>query len=179
MNIIPTKLADAYIIEPRVFADQRGFFMESYRADVLAKKGINTVFCQDNHSCSVKGTLRGLHWQRGRSVQIKLVRCTVGEIYDVIVDIRKNSKTFGQWEGFVLNAENKRQLYVPQGFAHGFVVRSEIAEVEYKCDKYYAPQDEDGITWNDPILQIDWGIREPIVSAKDAKLKPWDYRFFA
>jgi dTDP-4-dehydrorhamnose 3,5-epimerase len=167
MKVIPTTLPGAYIIEAQVFTDERGFFFESYHAEKLASQGINTVFRQDNHSRSVKGTLRGLHFQRGPAAQTKLVRCTLGEIYDVIVDVRPNSSTYGAWEGFTLTAENKKQVYVPQGFAHGFLVRSEIAEVQYKCDNFYSPKDEQGIIWNDPDLNISWGFQDPIVSAKD------------
>jgi dTDP-4-dehydrorhamnose 3,5-epimerase len=168
MKATETKLQGVYLIEPQVFPDERGFFFESYNAQKLAAQGILTVFLQDNHSRSVRGTLRGLHFQKGAAAQTKLVRCTLGEVYDVVVDVRHNSATFGRWEGFILSAENKKQIYVPQGFAHGFIVRSEIAEVMYKCDNYYSPQNESGIIWNDPDLNIDWGIGNPIISPKDS-----------
>ena len=170
MKVIKTKLKDVFIIEPKVFTDERGFFYESYTQQKLAAQGIDTVFVQDNHSRSVKNVLRGLHYQKGEAAQTKLVRCVVGEIFDVAVDLRKKSPTFGQWFGCVLSAENKKQLYIPKGFAHGFAVLSETAEFLYKCDSYYNPQAERGIIWNDTQLNIAWGIENPIISAKDTKL---------
>jgi dTDP-4-dehydrorhamnose 3,5-epimerase len=170
MKVTETKLKGVYVLEPKVFADERGFFYESYTQQKLAAAGINTVFVQDNHSRSVRSVLRGLHFQKGDAAQTKLVRCVVGEIFDVAVDLRKSSPTFGQWYGCVLSAENKKQLYIPKGFAHGFAVLSDTAEFLYKCDAYYDPQAERGIIWNDRQLNITWGIDEPIVSAKDAKL---------
>lgn len=170
MKVTETKLKGVYVIEPKVFADERGFFYESYTQQKLAAAGINTVFVQDNHSRSVKNVLRGLHYQKGDAAQTKLVRCVVGEIFDVAVDLRQGSPTFGQWVGCVLSAENKKQLYIPKGFAHGFAVLSDTAEFLYKCDAYYDPQAERGIIWNDQKLNIAWGMGEPIVSAKDAKL---------
>jgi dTDP-4-dehydrorhamnose 3,5-epimerase len=170
MKSIETTLKGVFIIEPKVFNDERGFFYESYSAQKLATVGINTIFVQDNHSKSVKGVLRGLHYQKGAAAQTKLVRCVQGEIYDVAVDLRKNSPTFGQWFGCILSAENKKQLYIPKGFAHGFAVLSETAEFLYKCDSYYNPQSERGIIWNDPQLNISWDVSNPIISAKDNKL---------
>jgi dTDP-4-dehydrorhamnose 3,5-epimerase len=168
MKVIETKLQGVYLIEPKVFPDARGFFYESYSAQKLAAQGITTVFVQDNHSKSVKGVLRGLHYQKGEAAQTKLVRCVRGEIFDVAVDLRKASPTFGQWFGCILSAENNRQLYIPKGFAHGFAVLSDEAEFLYKCDAYYNPQAERGLLWNS--LDIDWGIQHPLLSDKDNKL---------
>ncbi len=155
------------LIEPKVFRDHRGFFLESYNRRAFAEIGIDCDFVQDNHSKSAKGILRGLHYQVNR-VQAKLVRAVRGEIFDVAVDIRPESPTFGQWIGEILTGENHRQLFVPRGFAHGFQVLSDTAEVFYKCDDYYSPQDERGVIWNDPDLAIDWpGQAEPILSGKD------------
>ncbi|MDR1323945.1 MAG: dTDP-4-dehydrorhamnose 3,5-epimerase [Candidatus Margulisbacteria bacterium] len=167
MNIVQTAFSGLCIIEPKVFPDERGFFYESYNQKVLAAAGLSTVFVQDNHSRSVKGALRGLHFQKGDSAQTKLVRCTLGEVYDVVVDLRRGSPTFKQWLGVTLSAENKKQFFIPKGFAHGFVVLSDLAEFQYKCDAPYAPQAEAGILWNDPDLKIDWPIAAPIISAKD------------
>ena len=169
MKVVETKLSGVYLIEPKVFPDARGFFYESYSAQKLAIQGINTVFVQDNHSKSVKGVLRGLHYQKGEAAQTKLVRCIVGEIFDVAVDLRKDSPTFGQWFGCVLSAENNKQLYIPKGFAHGFAVLSDEAEFLYKCDAYYNPQAERGVLWNDSQLGIDWQIKAPLLSDKDTK----------
>lgn len=168
MNIIPTKIADVLIIEPRVFEDNRGFFYESYNEKAFIEKaGVATHFVQDNHSRSTQNVLRGLHYQI-QQPQGKLVRVAVGAVFDVAVDLRKNSPTFGQWVGSLLTAENKRQLWVPVGFAHGFCVVSEVAEVLYKTTDYYAPQHERCVHWNDPDLAIDWSLKgDPIVSAKD------------
>ncbi|MDR1997834.1 MAG: dTDP-4-dehydrorhamnose 3,5-epimerase [Candidatus Margulisbacteria bacterium] len=170
MNIIQTEFPGLYILEPKVFPDSRGFFLESYNQKDLSAAGLNAVFVQDNHSCSVRGALRGLHFQNPGFAQTKLVRCTRGDVYDVAVDLRQNSPTFKKWLGLLLSAENKRQFYIPKGFAHGFAVLSETAEFQYKCDAYYAPQAEAGILWNDPDLKIDWQIREPVISEKDRKL---------
>lgn len=170
MKVTETKLKGVFIIEPKVFADERGFFYESYTQRKFIEAGIKTIFVQDNHSRSVKGVLRGLHYQKGNAAQTKLVRCVQGEIFDVAVDLRKTSPTFGQWFGCILSAENKKQLYIPQGFAHGFAVLSDTAEFLYKCDNYYDPQAERGIIWNDPQLGIAWGISNPIISSKDNKL---------
>jgi len=168
-----TSLADAYIIEPQVFWDSRGFFMETYSMIEFEKIGINTNFVQDNHSKSKKWVLRGLHFQT-RKPQAKLVRVTSGSVYDVIVDLRKDSPTFGKWEGFLLSAENKKMLFVPRGFAHGFLTLEDDTEFLYKCDDVYDSGYEGGIIWNDEILQIHWkellekyAIESPQVSQKD------------
>ena len=168
MNITPTEIPDVLIIEPRVFEDQRGFFFESYNEKIFQEKtGLDVQFVQDNHSRSAQNVLRGLHYQIEQP-QGKLVRVVAGEIFDVVVDLRKNSPTFGQWVGSTLSAHNKRQLWVPIGFAHGFCVISEFAEVLYKTSDYYAPQHERCIIWNDPNLAIAWPLQgEPTVSAKD------------
>jgi len=168
MNVVKTKLNDCVIIEPNVFGDDRGFFLETFQAEryaVLA--GITLAFVQDNHSRSSKGVLRGLHFQKTKP-QGKLVRVVRGEVYDVAVDMRKDSSTYGQWEGVFLSEENKTQLWVPPGFAHGFVVLSDTADFEYKCTDYYDPSDEGSILWNDPDLDIPWPIDNPILSNKDA-----------
>jgi len=169
MNIVETFIPDLVIIEPKVFEDQRGYFFESYSAESLKKAGINTVFVQDNESKSSFGVLRGLHYQLAPYAQTKLVRVVQGEVFDVAVDLRKNSPTFGKWYGLVLSAENKKQLFVPQGFAHGFAVLSETAVFSYKCDNYYSPKAERGILYNDPKLNIDWNIdlSKAIISPKD------------
>jgi dTDP-4-dehydrorhamnose 3,5-epimerase len=168
MNIIQTSLRDCVIIEPKVFGDERGFFLETFQARRYADiVGIDLPFVQDNHSRSSKGVLRGLHFQKTKP-QGKLVRVVSGEVYDVAVDIREGSETFGGWHGVILSEQNKRQFWVPPGFAHGFVVLSEIADFEYKCTDYYDPSDEGSIFWNDPDLNIDWPIKNPVVSEKDA-----------
>jgi dTDP-4-dehydrorhamnose 3,5-epimerase len=168
MNIIPTEISDVLIIEPRVFEDKRGFFYESYNEKAFREKtGVEAHFVQDNHSRSAKNVLRGLHYQI-QQPQGKLVRAVAGEVFDVVVDLRKSSPTFGQWVGSLLSAENKRQLWVPAGFAHGFCVVSEFAEIQYKTTDYYAPQHERCVLWNDPGLAIAWPLtEEPLVSAKD------------
>lgn len=170
MEFKPTKLAGCIVVVPKVFADPRGWFFESYRADRYTAGGIDATFIQDNHSRSVKGTLRGLHAQ-WRKPQGKLVRCTAGEIWDVAVDVRKGSPTYGEWVGVTLSAENKQQLYVPPGFVHGFVVVSETAELEYKCTDVYDPGGELTVIWNDPQIGIPWPVKEPLLSDKDAKGK--------
>ena len=169
MNIIPTEIPDVLIVEPKVFGDDRGFFMESFNQKKWeATTGLKTTFVQDNHSRSSQGVLRGLHYQL-KQPQGKLVRCVAGEVFDVAVDIRKSSPTFGKWVGEMISAENKRQFWVPEGFAHGFLVLSESAEVLYKTTDYYAPQDERCIRWNDPELGIKWPWQgEPVLSQKDA-----------
>lgn len=169
MNIIPTDIADVVIIEPKVFGDDRGFFLESYNQRTFAEKtGITAEFVQDNHSRSRQNVLRGLHYQI-QQPQGKLLRVVVGAVFDVAVDIRKQSPTFGQWVGCLLTAENHRQFWIPPGFAHGFLVVSEMAEVLYKTTDYYAPQYERSILWNDPELGIDWPLNDatPILSEKD------------
>ena len=169
MNIIPTQIPDVLIIEPKVYGDNRGFFFESFNKKLFSQKtGITDEFVQDNHSRSVKGVLRGLHYQI-KQPQGKLVRVCCGEVFDVAVDLRKSSVTFGKWVGVVLSAENKRQLWVPQGFAHGFVVLSQDAEFLYKTTDYYAPEHERCIRWDDAELSIDWQIDgKPMISNKDA-----------
>jgi dTDP-4-dehydrorhamnose 3,5-epimerase len=168
MLISKTSLSGLLLLEPRVFGDNRGFFMESYNKKAFEEQGLNYEFTQDNQSLSVPaGTLRGLHYQLEPKAQTKLVRATRGAIYDVVVDIRKGSPTFGQWEGFILSAENKRQLLVPKGFAHGFCTLVENTEVQYKVDEYYSPENDRGIAWNDPDLNINWPTTNPILSEKD------------
>jgi dTDP-4-dehydrorhamnose 3,5-epimerase len=168
MNVIKTKLQDCVIIEPTVFGDERGFFLETFQAERYADlAGITSSFVQDNHSRSSRGVLRGLHFQKTKP-QGKLVRVVKGEVYDVAADIRQGSPTFGQWEGVILSEKNKTQLWVPPGFAHGFVVLSDTADFEYKCTDYYDPSDEGSIVWNDPELKILWPIDNPILSEKDA-----------
>lgn len=152
---IPTSLSGAFIIQPQVFGDERGFFMETYSAQAFADIDIHTEFVQDNHSKSKKWVLRGMHFQ-SRKPQTKLVRVVSGSVYDVIIDLRVGSPTFGKWEGFVLSAENKKMLYVPQGFAHGFLTLEENTEFLYKCDDIYDPGFEVGLMWNDITLWIDW-----------------------
>jgi dTDP-4-dehydrorhamnose 3,5-epimerase len=168
MNLIPTSLPGVLIIEPRVFRDERGFFLETYHAQRYRDAGLDAAFVQDNHSRSTRGTLRGLHWQAERP-QGKLVRVLVGEIYDVAVDIRPDSPTFGKWVGVTLSADNFRQAWIPPGFAHGFCVTSEVAEVEYKCTDFYDPPSERGLIWNDPEVAIAWPIQDPILSERDKK----------
>lgn len=172
---IPTSLTDCYIIEPQVFWDSRGFFMETYSTVEFEKIGIINLFIQDNHSKSKKWVLRGLHFQT-RKPQAKLVRVTSGSVYDVVVDLRKDSPTYGNWEGFHLSAENKKQLFVPRGFAHGFLTLEDDTEFLYKCDDVYDPGYEGGIIWDDGDLQIDWdkfGIEELEISKKDQENPTW------
>jgi len=170
MNVQPTKIPDVIIIEPKVFGDERGFFFESFNKKVFeSAAGVTIDFVQDNHSKSTKGVLRGLHYQI-KNPQGKLVRVCSGEVFDVAVDLRKSSPTFGQWVGVLLSAENKRQLWVPPGFAHGFVVLSETAEFLYKTTDYYAPEHERCIKWNDAELAVNWQYTgQPVVSEKDAQ----------
>mgnify|MGYP001430981290 CR=1 FL=1 len=171
MNVIKTKLQGCVVIEPTVFGDDRGFFLETFQAERYADlAGITLPFVQDNHSRSARGVLRGLHFQKNKP-QGKLIRVVKGEVYDVAVDIRQGSPTFGQWEGIILSEENKTQLWVPPGFAHGFVVLSDTADFEYKCSDYYDPSDEGSILWNDPELNIPWPIDNPKLSEKDANAK--------
>ena len=168
MKVINTKLKDCVIIEPKVFGDDRGFFLEVFQAERYSHlAGINLPFVQDNYSRSSRGVLRGLHFQKTKP-QGKLVRVVRGEVYDVVLDIRKGSLTFGQWEGIILSEENKRQFWVPPGFAHGFLVLSNTADFEYKCTDYYDPTDEGSVLWNDPDLDIPWPVADPILSNKDA-----------
>jgi dTDP-4-dehydrorhamnose 3,5-epimerase len=173
MHFSPTSIPDVILIEPRVFGDHRGFFMETYQAQRFAAGGISADFVQDNHSGSSKGTLRGLHYQI-RQTQGKLVRCVAGEIFDVAVDIRRSSPSFGKWVGAWLTAENKQMLWVPPGFAHGFYVKSEWGELVYKATDYYAPEWDRSLLWNDPAIGIDWPIPEgvlPLLSTKDQEAK--------
>lgn len=169
MKRVDTRLAGLCLIEPKVFADTRGFFLESYNEREMAELGILEHFVQDNHSCSSRNVIRGLHYQIHRP-QGKLVRVIVGDILDVALDVRRSSKTFGQWESFELSGENKRMLWIPSGFAHGFRVVSETAHVLYKATDFYAPDSERTIAWNDPELKIDWKLNgEANISAKDQK----------
>ena len=167
MKVTETKLKDCVIIEPKVFSDERGFFLETFQAErYAAQAGITLPFVQDNHSRSSRGVLRGLHFQINKP-QGKLVRVVKGKVYDVAVDIREGSTTFGQWEAVILSEENKTQFWVPPGFAHGFVVLSETADFEYKCTDYYDTSDEGSIFWNDPDLDIPWPVHDPSLSDKD------------
>lgn len=174
MNLIDTPIPDLLILEPRVFGDDRGFFFESFNARRFAElTGVDSEFVQDNHSRSARGVLRGLHYQI-RQAQGKLVRVVAGEVWDIAVDIRRSSPSCGQWHGVHLSAENKRQLWIPAGFAHGFVVLSESAEFLYKTTDYYAPEHERCIAWNDPELAIDWHYPgEPQLSDKDRAGRPF------
>jgi len=171
VKLFPLTIPDVVLIEPKVFGDERGFFYESFnQAAFNEATGLNVTFVQDNHSKSVQNVLRGLHYQLPPKAQGKLVRVLVGEVFDVAVDIRKNSPTFGRWVGERLSAANKRQMWIPPGFAHGFVVLSESAEFLYKTTNYYAPECERSIFWNDPELRIEWPlIGEPLLSAKDER----------
>jgi len=171
VEVIKTSLEGVVVIEPKVFGDERGFFLETFQADRYQEQaGIDLPFVQDNHSRSAKGVLRGLHFQKTKP-QGKLVRVVRGEVFDVAVDIRKGSPTFGQWEGVILSEEKKRQFWVPPGFAHGFVVLSDVADFEYKCTDYYDPSDEGSLAWNDPDVGINWPLdkldADPQLSAKD------------
>ena len=173
MKFIPTSIPDVIQIEPEVFGDARGFFMETYQAARFKEAGIDRAFVQDNHSGSRRGILRGLHYQI-RQPQGKLVRVAVGEVFDVAVDLRRSSPSFGKWVGSCLSAENKHQLWIPPGFAHGFFVLSEWAELVYKATDYYAPEWDRTLLWNDPDLNIEWPLnpgQQPILSAKDAEGK--------
>lgn len=168
MIVIKTKLKDCLIIKPKVFGDERGFFLETFQVDRYAElAGITLPFVQDNHSCSSKNVLRGLHFQKTKP-QGKLVRVVQGEVYDVAVDMRQESLTYGRWESVILSEENKTQFWIPPGFAHGFVVLSDTANFEYKCTDYYDPFDEGSLLWNDPDLNISWPIDNPKLSDKDA-----------
>ena len=165
MDALPTRLEGPILLQPTVHRDERGFFIESYRREALADLGVPEEFVQDNHSRSGKGIVRGMHFQPGMA---KLVRCSRGEIVDVLVDIRKGSPAFGQWEAFTLNDENLHHLYCPDGFAHGFCVTSDVADVVYKCSAYYDPKAESGIAYNDPDIGIEWPDVELIPSDRDA-----------
>ncbi|MGL4990771.1 MAG: dTDP-4-dehydrorhamnose 3,5-epimerase [Sarcina sp.] len=184
-EFIKTKIRDLYIIEPKVFGDDRGYFMESYNENSFRESGLTMKFVQDNESKSKKGVLRGLHFQT-KHTQGKLVRVTEGEVFDVAVDLRKGSPTYGMWEGITLTAENKKQFYVPEGFAHGFLVLSEYATFNYKCTDFYAPEYDSGLIWNDKDVNIKWpieGIEELSLSEKDQNQKtlkelelPFEYK---
>lgn len=167
MKFTETKITGVILIEPRVFRDDRGYFLESFQRERYAEAGIALEFVQDNHSYSSRGTLRGLHAQN-RKPQGKLVRVVEGEVFDVAVDVRPESDTFGQWVGVTLSADNFHQLYIPPGLAHGFCVLSDVAQFEYKCTDYYDPDGEVSIRWDDPDIAIDWPIKAPVLSAKDA-----------
>lgn len=175
MNIVPLAIPEVLRIEPRVFGDDRGFFFESFRQDRFEQAvGRKVDFVQDNHSKSAHNVLRGLHYQL-RQTQGKLVRVVAGSVFDVAVDLRRSSPTFGQWVGEVLSAENKVQLWVPEGFAHGFIVLSESAEFVYKTTDYYAPEHERCLAWDDPVIGIDWPVSQaPLVSAKDGSGLPFN-----
>ena len=184
-KFIETKIKDLYIIEPKVFGDNRGYFMETYSKKDFDEAGLTMTFVQDNESKSSKGVLRGMHFQT-KHTQGKLVRVTKGSVYDVAVDLRKGSPTYGQWEGVLLTDENKKQFYVPEGFAHGFLVLSDEAVFNYKCTDFYAPEYDGGLLWNDPDVGIEWpleGIEEVLLSEKDKKQKrlieldlPFEYK---
>lgn len=168
MNVIKTELDSVLIVEPRVFGDNRGWFMETYSKEKLAPLGVTVDFVQDNQSFSAqKGTLRGLHFQMHPKAQSKLLRCTHGAILDVAVDIRKGSPNYTKWVAVELSAENKRQLFIPAGFAHGFVTLTDNVEVQYKVDEYYAPDCDRSIRFDDPAIGVNWGIKDPILSKKD------------
>jgi dTDP-4-dehydrorhamnose 3,5-epimerase len=171
IKAIPTAIPDVLILEPTVFGDDRGFFFESFNArDFRAATGLGVEFVQDNHAGSRYGVLRGLHFQRTPKAQGKLVRATFGEVFDVAVDIRPNSSTFGKWVGVTLSAENRRQLWIPAGLAHGYLVTSEAAEFQYKATEYYSPSDEAVLAWNDPTVGITWPIHmPPIVAPRDMR----------
>ncbi len=169
MKLLTTRIPGVVVIEPQVFGDERGFFMETWQAARFADAGLPSAFVQDNHSRSRRGTLRGLHYQMNRP-QGKLVRCVIGAVYDVAVDLRRSSATFGQWVGELLSAENRRQMWVPAGFAHGFLVLSESADFVYKCTDYYDPASEHCLLWNDPDVGIDWSVPagvDLLLSGKD------------
>lgn len=168
MNIIETNLAGLLLIEPKVFEDSRGYFLESYNSETFKNSGIDTIFVQDNQSFSSKGTLRGLHFQNAPYEQVKLVRVITGSIIDVAVDVRKGSKTYGEYYSVKLTGENKKTLFIPDGFAHGFLTLEDNTIVQYKCSNVYNKESEGGIMWNDPDININWGLMdEPIISDKD------------
>ena len=181
-NFIKTSIDGVIIVEPTAFGDSRGYFMETYQKEDFIKGGITVDFVQDNQSMSTKGVLRGLHFQKQYS-QSKLVRCIRGEVFDVAVDLREGSPTFGKWEGVILSAENKRQFFIPKNFAHGFLVLSDEAEFVYKVDDFYHPNDEGGLMWNDPDIGVDWNIpegMEVLLSEKDKvnkRFKDLDFSF--
>jgi len=167
MKVTPTALPGVLVIEPTVHRDARGFFVETYHAPRYRANGIDATFIQANQSRSMRGTLRGLHWQEGLHPQAKLIRVVAGEVFDVAVDVRPDSPAFGRWVGVTISDENFRQLYIPVGFAHGFCVLSDVAELAYQCSDIYDPASERGLMWNDPDLAIDWPITDPVLSARD------------
>jgi dTDP-4-dehydrorhamnose 3,5-epimerase len=181
MKIVSTDIEGVRIIEPQVFQDPRGWFMETYSRIKLAGLGIELEFVQDNQSLSIpQGTLRGLHFQNNPKAQTKLLRCSRGVILDVAVDIRRGSPTYGKWIAVELSADNKKQLFIPKGFAHGFVTLTDNCEVQYKVDEYYAPECDRSIRFNDPEIGVDWGVTNPLLSEKDARaplLKDSDHNF--
>jgi dTDP-4-dehydrorhamnose 3,5-epimerase len=166
-NFKKLSIPDVLLVEAKAFPDDRGFFLESFKESNFVKNGITNRFVQDNHSYSKKGVLRGLHYQKNPQAQAKLVTVIRGEIFDVAVDMRKNSPTYGMWVGEILSVQNHRMLYVPEGFAHGFCVLSDDADVVYKVNREYSPEHDRGIIWNDPNVKIDWPIKNPILSSKD------------
>ena len=166
MKVTESRLKGVYLIKPRVFEDSRGFFLETYNRDRYRDHGIEVDFVQDNYARSPRGILRGMHYQIKHS-QAKLVWVPEGEVYDVVVDLRKDSLTFVQWDGYTLSSKNKHQLFVPTGFAHGYCVTSETADFMYKCSDFYYPEDEGGLIWNDPKVGIEWPIEDPVLSEKD------------
>jgi dTDP-4-dehydrorhamnose 3,5-epimerase len=170
MNVEETNIEGLYVLSPKLFKDDRGYFYESFNKKLFEKMGINSDFVQDNESYSQKGTIRGLHFQKGVHAQAKLVRCSKGVVFDVAVDLRVGSSTFGKWYGVILSGENKKQFYVPRGFAHGFSVLSDVAIFNYKCDNFYNKESESGLFYGDPLLGIDWKVDTPIVSDKDRVL---------
>ncbi len=173
MNVTKTKLNGVVILEPQVFGDNRGFFMESWSKRKFEEAGLFYDFVQDNHSSStVKGTVRGIHFQKGKWCQAKLVRCTRGAVLDIAVDLRKSSSTYKQWISVELSEDNKKQIMVPRGFGHAFVTLTDHVEFMYKADNYYAPESEGGIRWNDPDIGVEWGVADPVLSAKD-KINPF------
>lgn len=170
MKVTKTELDGVVILEPKVFGDHRGFFMESWSQKVLDDLGLHYNFVQDNHSKStVKGTLRGIHFQKGDKAQAKLVRCVKGAVLDVAVDLRHNSPTYKKWVAVELSEDNKKQLLIPRGFGHGFVTLTDDVEFLYKADNYYAPEADGGIRWNDPAIGVEWGVENPVLSEKDEK----------
>lgn len=180
-NFKELSIPEIILIESRNFSDGRGFFAETYKYSDFRRIGIKEYFVQDNYSRSKKNVLRGLHYQKNPKAQGKLVRCTKGKIFDVAVDIRKGSRTFGQWVGIELSDENNNMLYIPPAFAHGFVVLCDVADVIYKCTEEYSPENDRGIIWNDPDIKINWPVKDPILSEKDAvlpMLKDADNNFY-
>jgi len=169
LKATPTAISEVILVEPRIFPDERGYFLELHHQEKYSEAGITSKFVQDNFSRSAKGTLRGLHFQKAKP-QSKLVTAIHGQIFDVAVDIRSHSSTFGKWVGEYLSGENKKQLFIPEGFAHGFCVLSDTAEVLYKCGEFYDPADDFGILWSDAEIGIDWPVIDPILSEKDRKL---------